>query len=283
MADRAAEPIPSASRIGPVALLHAVVLVIVVISELIGLRTFAIGSGMILLLPLLYAFILGLALNPSITPVLRRIMSPRLTSVAGSLIVVAAFPVVAKLGTLIGPAIPELVKAGPALVLQELGNLGTILLAFPIAVFLLRMGREAVGATFSVARESSLLIVAEKHGLESPEGRGVMGVYISGTLFGTFVFAFMAAWLGSLGWLSVDALAMACGVGSGSMMAACAGSLANVVPESADRILALAGASNLLTTTTGLYVSLFIALPAAQRIYGWTERRQTRRLEGRLS
>jgi hypothetical protein len=261
---------------GPILLLHGVALAVVVVSELIGTRSFKLGPGLVLFLPLLYAYVMGLAVNPEITPVARRLLSSRSTRVAAGYIVVAAFPIVAKLGTVIGPALKDIIAAGPALLFQELGNLGTIVLAFPVAVFLLKMGREAIGATFSVARESSLLIIAEKYGLDSREGHGVMGVYISGTLFGTIVFAFLGGWMGSLGWLSVEALAMACGVGSSSMMAACAGSIAEVAPASKDEILALAGASNLLTVGTGLYAALLLALPAVERWYGAVEKRRTR-------
>src|SRR5690606_25037744 len=65
------------------------------------------------------------------------------------------------------------------------------------------------------------------------------------------------------------ALAMACGVGSGSMVAACSGAIAGALPELRDELLAFAGASNLLTYATGLYISLFIALPMAERIFKW--------------
>lgn len=57
------------------------------------------------------------------------------------------------------------------------------------------------------------------------------------------------------------------------MVAACSGALAGAMPDLADDLLAFAGASNLLTYATGLYVSLFIALPVAEWLY--------RRLGGR--
>ena len=148
----------------------------------------------------------------------------------------------------------QIIAAGPALILQELGNLGTILLAFQVAVLVLRMGRESIGACFSVAREPNIAIIADKYGLKSQEGAGVMGVYVIGTLFGTFIFAILASILATTGAFSVEALAMACGIGSGSMMAACSGALVHAVPEMEEQILALAGASNVLTYATGLYL-----------------------------
>jgi MFS family permease len=167
-----------------------------------------------------------------------------------------------------------IIEAGPALVLQELGNLGTILIAFPLAVWVLGMGREVIGAAHSVAREPNIAIISDRYGLNTPEGTGIMGVYVVGTLFGTIIFALLASLFGSiLTWFHPYALAMACGIGSGSMMASCSGTLASFYPEMEERILALAGASNLLTYADGLYMSLFVALPICEFLY--------RRLGGR--
>ena len=129
------------------------------------------------------------------------------------------------------------------------------------------MGRESIGACFSVAREPNIAIIADRYGLQSQEGTGVMGVYVIGTLFGTFIFAILASIFATNGLLDIRALAMACGVGSGSMMAACSGALATAVPAMEDEILALAGASNLLTYATGLYLGIFVALPLTEKLY----------------
>ncbi|OZA94671.1 MAG: hypothetical protein B7X57_00575 [Erythrobacter sp. 34-65-8] len=151
--------------------------------------------------------------------------------------------------------------------LRDPGNLGTMLIALPVAVLVLKMGRETIGATFSVAREPNIAIIADKYGLKGPEGIGVMGVYVVGTMFGTLWFALMAGYLLSLDIFDPRALAMACGVGSGSMVAACSGALTAMMPEMGDSLLAFAGASNLLTYATGLYVCLFLALPMAEWLY----------------
>lgn len=247
--------------------LHLAALVIVLVAQLIGIQEIPIGTGAILLLPLLYAFVFGLLLNPNVISRASALIRQRDVQAASPLIVVAIMPFIAKFGTTIGPAIEEIIEAGPALVLQEIGNLGTIALAFPIAIWLLRLGREAIGATFSVAREPNIAIIADRYGLKSPEGTGVMGVYVVGTLFGTLIFAVMASLLATLEILDPEALAMACGVGSGSMMAACTGALSEALPEMADSIVALAGASNLLTYATGMYLSLFVALPLVEWLY----------------
>lgn len=247
--------------------IHLIVLVTSIVAQLIGVRPIPIGIGTILLLPLLFAFVFTLLLNPNVVAPIGKVLSSRRVAAASPLIVIAIMPFIAKFGTTIGPSIEEVVRAGPALLLQELGNLGTILLAFPVAIWLFRMGRESIGAVHSIAREPNIAIIADRYGLRSPEGTGVMGVYVMGTLFGTFIFAVIASLLATSGVFSVEALAMACGVGSGSMMAACSGALVEAVPEATDSITALAGASNLLTYATGMYVSLFVALPLVERMY----------------
>lgn len=247
--------------------LHVLVLAFTIAAELVGIVKIPIGIGAILLLPLLYSFVLGLLANPNITALGRKFIGSDEVKAATPLIVIAIMPFIAKFGTTIGPAIDKIISAGPALLAQEIGNLGTIILAFPIAVLVLRMGREAIGATFSIAREPNIAIIADRYTLKSKEGAGVLGVYVVGTLAGTFIFAVMASVLATAGILDVRALAMACGVGSGSMMAACTGALTNAVPSMEDEIVALAGASNLLTYATGLYVGLFIALPMVNWAY----------------
>lgn len=247
--------------------LHIAVLAIAIVSELIGIQRLQIGIGTVIFLPMLYAFALGILINPNIFKASGRFLTSKSVKLSGTMITVAIMPFIAKFGTTVGPQIDKIIEAGPALVLQELGNLGTIAVAFPIAVFVLRMGRETIGATYSIDREPNLALIADKFGLNSPEGAGAMGVYATGTLIGTFVFAIMPPLIHSLGWFDVRALAMSCGVGSGSMLAACTGGLVTVIPEQKDLILALAAASNILTYATGLYVGLFVALPLTQWLY----------------
>ena len=43
-----------------------------------------------------------------------------------------------------GPSFPKLVSASPALILQEFGNIGTVLLGVPVALFL-GLKRETIG------------------------------------------------------------------------------------------------------------------------------------------
>lgn len=145
-------------------------------SSLIGIIKLPIGIATIILLPILYAFAMGIALNPALNTSMRSILSARSTKIAGSMIAIAIMPFIARFGTTVGPEIQAIIDAGPALVLQELGNLGTIAIAFPVAVYLLGMGRETVGAAYSIDREPNLALIAERYGLNSPEGAGAMGV-----------------------------------------------------------------------------------------------------------
>ena len=248
-------------------LLHAVVLAIVLIAEWIGIQRLPIGIGTVIFLPILYAFAMGIALNPHILKPMGALLTPKAVKLSGTMITIAIMPFIAKFGTTVGPQIDKIIEAGPALVLQELGNLGTIIIAFPVAVFLLRMGREAIGATYSIDREPNIALIADRYGLNSPEGAGAKGDYATGTLIGTIDFAIMPPLVHGLGIFDVRALAMSCGVGSGSMLAACTGGLVAVIPEQKDIILALAAASNILTYATGLYVGLFVALPLTEWLF----------------
>ncbi|ALM53026.1 DUF3100 domain-containing protein [Halomonas huangheensis] len=260
--------------------LHSIVAVAALISEAIGIIKIPLGPGTLLLLPLFYAFIIGLLLNPHLFSATSRLVPVKVSEAAAPVILLSIMPFIARFGSTIGPAIEQILSAGPALILQELGNLGTMLVAMPFAVLVLKMGREAIGATYSIAREPNIAIISDKYGLKGPEGVGVMGVYVVGTMFGTLWFALMAGYLTTLDIFDPRALAMACGVGSGSMVAACSGAIAGALPELRDELLAFAGASNLLTYATGLYISLFIALPVAERVFKWCSGRREMRSAG---
>ena len=247
--------------------LHLLVVLASLLSEWIGIIKIPLGPGTLLLLPLFYSFLIGVLFNPHLIESMSRVIPKRVSDAASPLILISVLPFIAKFGSNIGPAIDQIIAAGPALLLQELGNLGTMLVALPVAVLVLKMGRETIGATHSIAREPNIAIISDRYGLKSAEGVGIMGVYVVGTMFGTLYFALLGAYIASLDVIDIRALAMACGVGSGSMVAACSAALAEAVPASEEDILAFAGASNLLTYATGLYVSLFIALPLAERLY----------------
>lgn len=247
--------------------LHLLVIVVSVLCEWIGIIKIPIGIGTLVLLPLLYAFIFALLLNPYVLAPMNKLITKEQSKMATYAVILSVMPFIAKFGVGIGPKMNEIISAGPALLLQEVGNVATALIALPVAVLVFGMGREAVGATHSIAREPNIALIADKYGLKSPEGIGVMGVYVMGTLFGAIYFSLMAGMVASWDVFDVRALAMACGIGSGSMMGACSTALAELLPAQSEDITAFAASSNLLTYATGLFVSLFIALPFANWMY----------------
>ena len=239
--------------------LHLLVLVFTVLAETVGVRTFKLGPGMLVLIPLLYSFVLGALCG---LPALRVLKRSDMFE-ASSLVGVSFFLLMARYGTLVGPNFWKVVQSGPALVLQEFGNIGTVFFGVPIAV-LLGLRREAVGAAFSNAREPNITIIGEKYGLDTPEGRGVMGVYVTGTVFGALFCSFLSSFVAStMPFFSPQALAMATGTGSASMMTAAVTPLVTMYPQLKDELLALASASNMFSGLDGVYMCVFLSLPIA--------------------
>ncbi|SFB02275.1 Protein of unknown function [Lentibacillus halodurans] len=247
--------------------LHLIVFLIVIVTEFIGTHEISLGPGVILLLPMLYAVIIGISIY--FTPLIKEKQSIN----AEPLVFISVTLLIAKFGVQAGPALPELIEAGAAIVLQELGNLGTIFLALPLALFL-GLKRESIGMTHSVGREPNLALITDKYGLSSPEGRGVMAIYIFGTVFGSVFMGLASGLLATITPLHPYSFAMATGVGSGSLAAASLGPLVAAFPEMSDTITAFSGASNLLTSVTGLYASIIIGLPLTEKLYKVLTRRK---------
>ncbi|WP_288586874.1 DUF3100 domain-containing protein [uncultured Methylobacterium sp.] len=268
----AVAPTTHAGRTG-ILTLFLLALVVVTLAELIGNVSIPLGHGKIILLPLLWALLMGGGLGlaaPRLPPALRLPVS--LQHAAGAILQPALLLFVAKLGLLVGGSLPKILGAGWALVFQEFGHFfGTMVFGLPVAL-LLGLKREAIGATFSVGREPSLAIIGERYGMDSPEGRGVLAEYLTGTVFGAVFIAVLAGLIASLGIFNPLALAMGAGVGSGSMMAAAAGAIAaQQTPEMAKEVATFAAASNLITTTIGTYFTLFLSLPFTICAYGVLE------------
>lgn len=239
--------------------LHILALIVVAVSDFIGKQTI----GILVLLPLLYAMVFGAILSvPKF-----KILSIDEQNRAAHFMPIAMLILVAYLGLGIGPNLHQLAKAGLALIMQEFGHFfGTIILGLPMAL-LLKLGREAIGACYSIDREPNVAIIAEKYGIDSPEGRGVMGMYICGTVFGAAWISVLVGVIAQLGWFSPQALAMGTGVGSASMMVAGIGSIVAVYPDQAQVIQGFAGAANLMTTILGIYFALFVSLPVMVWLY----------------
>ncbi len=244
--------------------LHIVVLLLVIIAETIGSKTIPITSSVtIVIMPLLYSMSLGLVLYlfKPFTP-----LQDKQATVAEEIVLIAIGPLIAKLALSSGQSIITIIQAGPALLLQELGNLGTIFFALPIAL-LLGFKRETIGMTSSICRESNIGVIIDKYGFQSPETRGYFIVYLIGTMIGTIFISILASVLISVLPLHPYAFAMASGIGSGSMNAAALAPLLKTFPSMARDIQAFSGISNLLSMCSGIYVYILIALPLTEKLY----------------
>lgn len=241
-------------------------LVFVAIADLIGRKEIPMGPGMLILFPIFYTLFLGIISGPQVMKLFKR----KEVKAASRLVIVCICPFIAKLGINAGANLEVVVSAGPALILQELGNLGTMLIALPVAI-LLGLKREAIGATHSINRETNLALMQDVYGPDSAEARGSLSIYIVGGMIGTIYFGFMATVVAAFNIFHPYALGMASGVGAGIMMASATASLSAIYPQFADQISALASASETLSSIDGIYVALFIALPVCNKLYNILE------------
>jgi hypothetical protein len=248
---------------------YLIALALTLAAERIGLIKWQVGIVTVLLVPFFHTIYLGVALGPKLLGRLLPLQDLRDSAFAATLIVPATYALMARYGTLVGPNVPKLLKAGIALVLQEIGNnWGAIVIALPIAV-LIGLRREVIGACYSIGREPNLSLIGDMYGLDTPEGRGAMGTYITGTVLGAAFFSIIGSlFVATAPWgFHPLSLAMAMGVGSASMMTAGAATLAEGLPKFKDEILAFAAASNLITGVTGLYASWLLGIPFANWVY----------------
>ena len=242
--------------------IYIAAVIFILIADSIGQIQIPLGPGQFILFPIFYALIMGVLSGPQAT----KIMKSKEVKAASKLVIVAICPFIAKLGINAGASLETVVSAGPALLLQEFGNLGTILLAMPLAI-LLGMKREAIGATHSINRESNLALITDVYGSDSPEARGSLSIYVVGGMIGTIYFGFMVSVIAMLDIFHPYALGMASGVGAGILMASAVASLTEIFPAMADQISALASASETISGIDGIYMSLLIGLPLCNWLY----------------
>lgn len=246
--------------------IYLLALFFVVIADAIGQIEIPLGPGKFILFPIFYSLILGILSGPQAA----KIMKSNQVKAASKLVIVAICPFIAKLGINAGASIETVISAGPALLLQEFGNLGTIFLAMPLAL-LLGLKREAIGATHSINRETNLALITDMYGPDSAETRGSLSIYVVGGMVGTIYFGFMVSVIASFGLFHPYALGMASGVGAGIMMASATASLTELYPAMADQISALASASETISGIDGIYMAIFIGIPLCNRLYGILE------------
>lgn len=131
--------------------------VIAAIAQFIGPLTVPIGSISIVLLPMIWALLMGVLVSGQRYKPLPIDLQHRPTPSWRSRCSSCA----AGSSLTLGPQLPELLRPAPALLLQELGNVfGSLLLALPLAV-LLRMGPATIGdvrSTAAVLRDGDLAL-----------------------------------------------------------------------------------------------------------------------------
>ncbi len=245
--------------------------IFVVIADMIGQISIPLKIGKFILFPIFYSLIFGMLSGPECF----KIVKTKEVKAASKLVLVCICPFIVKLGINAGANIETVISAGPALLLQEIGNLGTILFAMPIAL-LLGLKKEAIGATHSINRESNLALVTDVFGADSPETRGSLSIYIVGGMVGTIYFGILASLIAFTGLFHPYALALASGVGAGIMMASATASLSAIYPDMVSQISALASASETLSGITGIYMAIFVGIPLTKKLYAFLEPKLSR-------
>ena len=246
--------------------LYVLAFIFILIADSIGRISIPMKIGTFILFPIFYSLILGMLSGPECF----KIINSTQVKAASKLVIVCICPFIVKLGVNAGANIQTVLSAGPALLLQEIGNLGTIFFAMPVAI-LLGLKREAIGATHSINRKSNLALATDVFGSDSPETRGSLSVYIVGGMIGTIYFGILASVVAHTGLFHPFALALASGVGAGIMMASATASLSIIYPTMAAQISALASASETLSGITGIYVAIFVGIPLTKKIYEFLE------------
>ena len=238
------------------------VVAVVTIAELIGMQFITLGNTTVTVLPLVFSVLLAMLFG---LPVLRKGLVAKIYSkgniqFSAKYLLYIMLPLMARYGADVAPRLKEILSVGWVFLFQELGNVGTVLIGLPVALML------GLRATLGLGREGELAYISEKYTLDSAEGRGVLSLYLIGTLFGSIFFSIFAPIMAGLGF-DYRALAMSSGVGSASMMTAASSSLIALMPENETTIAAYAAASQLLTSFLGTYTMVFIAVPLQRFMY----------------
>lgn len=242
--------------------IYALAFAFILVADNIGQIKIPVGKGMFILFPIFYAIILGVLSGPQVL----KIADNRHVKAASRLVVVGICPFIAKMGITAGANIDTILEAGPVLLLHGFGNLLGLILALPVAI-LLGMKREAVGACHSINREYHMALINNIYGPDSAEARGSLSIYIVGGMVGTIYFGLMASVVGMLGIFHPQALGLASGVGAGIMMASASASLCAIYPEMTATISTMASVGETIAGITGIYITMFIAIPMCDKLY----------------
>lgn len=249
--------------------LHISVLILAILAEIIGAKTLKIGSINIVFSPLIWSMLMMFAFYMSPLKIVKKESSENANLMMG----IGLALLIAKLGVASGSQLEEIKKAGLALVLQNFGNLGTIIISLPIALAL-GLKRESVGMCHALSREANVGLIQDTYGAESAEFRGVMAVYIIGTILGPIVMSIISSIAISLGIISPIVAAMGTGAGSASMMTAGLSALIANYPELESQMTAFAGLSNLISSVIALPLGIFLGLPITEFLYSKLKRKK---------
>lgn len=242
--------------------MHLVVLVVAIVAVLIGAKSIDIKGITIVFSPLIWAMLISFGIYMTKTKILSEEDAPKANAMMGIMLAI----LIAKLGVTSGGQLEAIKKAGLALVLQNFGNLGTIIVSLPIAI-LLGLKRESIGMCHALSREANVGLIQDDYGAESPEFRGVMAVYIIGTILGPIILSVLSSVAISLHIVSPLGAAMGTGAGSASMMTAGLSALIANYPELEAQMTAFAGLSNLISSVIALPLGIFIGLPLTEFLY----------------
>ena len=246
--------------------IYVLAFVFIVIADAIGQVKIPVWKGTFIIFPIFYSLFLGLLTGPRVF----QILDDKKVKAAGKMVGIAILPFIVKLGINAGANFNAILSCGPAILLQEFGNLGTIILSLPLAL-LLGLKKESIGACHSINRETNLALIQDMYGADSPEGQGCLSVYICVGMIGTIYFGFMASLIAATGLFHPYALGMASGVGAGILMSSAVATLSELMPEFADKIQAFASVSETVSGIDAIYMSIFIGLPLCNWLYNKLE------------
>src|SRR5699024_10982233 len=153
-------------------LLIALVLLTIAAAEGLGTRTVQLSSSVtITVLPLVFAVLITMLLGVPTwrrgilrgvrhwwVGIMRRVYSPRTVGFSGASLIMIMLPLMARYGADVAPRVKEILSIGWVFLLQEVGNVGTVVLGLPIAL-LLGLRRHAIGSTLGLGREGELAYI----------------------------------------------------------------------------------------------------------------------------
>lgn len=244
--------------------LHLTVLLIVLISQYIGVVKFSLFNTIpIIILPMIFALFFSV-----ITFVSKKItwITIKESKSATVIFMIAICPLAAKLAIISGQNIHLLYNTGPLILLKEIGIIGSIFIGLPIAL-LLGFKKESIGMTSSICREPQMSIVINKYGVNAEQTRGFMIVYLIGLVLGTVFMSIIVNVLSFILPFHPYAYALATGVGSSSMSVAGLTTLTVLHPQLADKLTAFSALSNIISLILTIYIFIFVSLPLTEKLY----------------